>query len=315
MLRLILLIMLSFNAFGCDRGLDPVPFVPGPHDIEFYGGAGDRGITDNTPALNAAVAAGEDHLCFGKGHYWFKTKPAPIGYAQGQGVLLEGVTVAHTSLVKAYNAVDKYDVMLDFQSNGVNGGGAINMGIGAAAGYVNGTLIRVYSPLGSPASYMKFENLNFTYDTGGNYDRAVFLDCNAANTAAQGCRSIKFNNITMFQPTGKSWVFDIQNGVSTVVSNAYVFGNMRISGANTTTTTSTNVLFSGVVGGNLTVDSSVGVVATGSFDSITLGATAARVNIFGITNALIANYGASGSFTGDASSVTNGSSASFKLRN
>lgn len=56
--------------------------------IEDFGGAGD-GVTDNTPALNAAIAALVHKLEFGPGEYVFNSQPNPIT----NGMILEGLVL------------------------------------------------------------------------------------------------------------------------------------------------------------------------------------------------------------------------------
>lgn len=255
--------------------------------MEFYGGVGDN-VTDNTPALTAALAAGETHLCAGPGYYRFNTLPPALN-----GIHIEGAGVSNTAFVKAFNN----GVLMDFVGNAANGGGISDMSI-VANDSTGGTLLRVISTLGSPASYTHFENLNFTYAGTANYDLAIDIDGNQANTAAQGVRTPKFINITAFQPTGKDWAIKIKNAISPMWANIWTNGSIMISGLYTQFTTTTSLSFSNIIAGDaIYIESAVGISIMGQCNRLYAQPTAAN-----------------GIFVGLATNVFN-SSPSFKVYN
>lgn len=233
--------------------------VAWPVPIENYGGVADN-ATDNTPALAAAMAAGVTRLEFGVGNYRFTTKPPSL-----HGIKLIGAGAGWSGLVRAYQPTSYYDSFLDFVGNVSNGSGVEGFSV-TANDSTGGVMVRFRSTLGSPQSYSKMSDVVITYAGAANYNLAIYVDGNEANTAAQGVRALTISNVIAFQPTGIPWVADIRNCVNCLITNFWSNGSMYVGGGNGSDparrTTSLNAV-NFMLGGTLYIDYAVGIVVNG----------------------------------------------------
>lgn len=252
--------------------------------FESFGAVGDN-VTDCTPALVAALAAGCKHLeCGGvpaTKHYRFLTKTPPLN-----GIFLHGCGVSSCALVKAWNSTYYGDALLDFTGSAANGGGVEGMTLGAANSY-GGSLLRAISTLGSPASYLSFENLNFTFDVGGSYDRCILLDGSQAVTGAQGVRTPKLHNITAFQTAPGLCAIEAVNAVSLMGTNIWTNANVRIGGTGAPGGNSTSCSLSNLIaGGTLFIDNAAGISVHGQVPVLHIADTVFNGTYHGVVNSV-----------------------------
>lgn len=202
---------------------------------------------DSTPAFNAFLASANNHLCLDAGAYYFLTKPNAIQ----KPVRITGVSVSKSALVKAYatsNVLGEGAIWL----LGANASGSVleHLSLPANAPASHGVLIYVQSQLGSPVSYLLFNDINITYAAGASYDEAILIDGTAASTAAQGVRFAKFENLSLFlPPSGGYWTLQCFNCIGAMFANVWTNGSIDIDGWYTTYGQSASVAMSNVVAG------------------------------------------------------------------
>lgn len=250
-------------------------------DLEFYGGFGDN-VFDNTPALNAALAAGDRSMCLRAGYYRFNTKPMAISIS----MRLEGAGVSETALVKAWSSVSQNDALIDFVGSGANGATLAHMSV-VANDSSGGSLVRIKSLYQSPASYITLDDLNFTYGPNANYDLAIFIDGLEANGGAQGVRTPKLSKITAFQAPNEWWAVDFENVVNLMISDFWTNGSIKLSGLYTPSTTNISTTFSNVIVGDaIYMESSTGISIHGQCYRLYAQATALNGSFHGFAFAV-----------------------------
>jgi hypothetical protein len=248
--------------------------------LEAYGGSHD-GATNNTPALTAALAANVTCLTLGPGYYMFSTPTPAITHE----LHLTGSGVSSTAIIKGWasTAGDIRDALLNFESVNANGSSAEHMSIVSNAPGTHGTLLRLHSMYGSPVSYTRFSDLNFTYSTGSDYDLAIYVDGNDASTAAQGVRTPKLDGISVFQPLS-GYVVRVENAVGLMMSNFWTNGAIYIGGLGWPSQETVTAMLSNVNAGlQFFIEQSAGVVITGGqTTTLTVQSTAINGGYMGL---------------------------------
>lgn len=163
------------------------------HDLADFGGVCD-GLTDNTPALNAAIAAAlaspsDKVINIPTGRCMMLSKPSPLS----GGVSIVGQGKSNSVLVRAYsgdvltitgNGTNIRDLTI-FAEPGTHGNFGIHMIANEAVGAGGNHTI---------------ENVWVT-GNGGTYGSAIFADGAGKTTAPAGIRTIFMKDVTAFNST------------------------------------------------------------------------------------------------------------------
>lgn len=209
--------------------------------IEQFGGDGD-GITDNTPALNAAIDAlyesGDRTIQFGRGQYIFKSAPATITY----GLHIVGQDKNSTILRADFNG----GTFFHFTGADGSGGGMSNLALFADAGFAPGDAIVLSGNAKTQPDMWQGEHI---YITGpGNWYANFVAYGNDRTTPPQGLREVYLSDIQAFNATGYSFWFANVVGLHMFGGGVYTGSNctMWITGLGTQLTNSTLNDFIGV---------------------------------------------------------------------
>lgn len=158
-------------------------------DISAYGGVGD-GVTDNTPALNAVVAAAYSqnirYITFGLGRFAFNTPPAPIT----SGMHILGTNRPETMLIRNYSSsVSPFFLQWEggqvYPPNvyGGTGGGIKDLHIIAATGTTGGIGLYPNAKGAQPnGSMFLIENIEIYAEGTGWWQYALYVDGSANQT-------------------------------------------------------------------------------------------------------------------------------------
>lgn len=166
--------------------------------LEQFGGSPTPGW-DNTPALNAAVAAirsgstTQRVIALGEGGYHFITQPQPIDTA----VVLSGKGKGLTVLFRDFSPTPSNYGLFTFVGQ-ASGSRVESMGIAAKTGTSGGSLISVISTPTVATSFISFNNLYLTTEGYNTHTYTVYIDGSAKTTAPVGVRDIKLNDCAVF---------------------------------------------------------------------------------------------------------------------
>jgi len=191
--------------------------------IESYGGG--TGL-DNTPALNAAIAASDREIVFGRGQYRFDSRPNAIPF----GMTIRGAGMSATTITKNYLATSAYQGFLTWTgAAGEFGGGIQDVQIRAdVAG--GSAVVLTGTDQTHRASVMDFKNLWISglvkWDLG-----FVVLGTNITDPTNGGVRDISVTNLYVFECNGnavEAWAaknFWITGGQLGNYGNVFITGS------------------------------------------------------------------------------------------
>lgn len=169
--------------------------------IQDFGGVAD-GTTDNTPALNAAIAAIQAGLCktrtiyFPAGGYHFKTRPNDITTS----VQIIGENKGATALFRDFSGATDADGLFNFRA-GSGSSRVDNLGIVGNTGTTGGCLISMVAGATSAGGdFSRFSNLYLT-SAGNTHKYTIYMDGSARSSAPIGIRDVFFDSCSIFGAT------------------------------------------------------------------------------------------------------------------
>jgi hypothetical protein len=283
------------------------PFI----DIRFYGGVADSGTTDNTPALNLAIAAscagGGVPILFpaAAGSYWFSSKPNNIGcgaWVIGQS---NGSTVGvGTALIANYNEAAPANGFLTWDgsySTGFKGtgGGISNLTIYKGAAKTGGTAVKLTGASDTfRAGFWGMNDAIVSITGGGTWDHTLYVDGSCCTTGgAQGVRDIFLSHVSLAGANGAQslYLYNVQHfNASDVLLIAGTSPGVTITGGNGTTLRSNDVHLSnfyinGDLVANFVGDLNVGTSFIGGDITTTLNTASSHIS--GIIGGTVTNSG------------------------
>lgn len=255
--------------------------VPGESTFEAYGGVGD-GVTDNTAAFNAVLAAGVQTLLLGTGKvYRFSSAVNTITY----GLKIVGAS-------KSTTVLDFYQTSGNcLRYTGESGGGGMieKLSIRNRGGATLTSAIYLQSQAagGSP-DYFALHDVNITgYTTSDLYSYGLLIDGNLRT--ASGIRDVTVNNVSIFNTTSSSW--EVRNGRDIVLDGLSCFAtgtggvNLgQIDGADASTKSVTVRLNANM--GDLYMDHASTVDVDGVYQGVYASANTSSFNIKGIATSV-----------------------------
>jgi hypothetical protein len=202
--------------------------------LEYYGGVVGG---DNTPALNAAIAAQETELVVGRGSYLFNSKPNAIGH----DMKIVGQGVSASVFVRNYVPANQDDTLLLFNGqDGPFGGGVFGLQIDAAVGD-GGVAIYLYGASQTKrAALMNFRDIWVSSNHGKLWNRNLVINGLAIPDTPSngGIRDLRFDNCYFFGSQGNG--VEIWNGknvwmIGGGIYNAAAGGGLAVCGGGATT--------------------------------------------------------------------------------
>lgn len=263
--------------------------APGETTLEDYGGAGD-GTTDNTPALNAIIAAGVRTVRLGAGKvYRFSSAVSTITY----GLRLIG-SGKSTTVLDFYQTTGQCLYYTGTTDAGGHLEGFTLRNRGAST-LTAGIYLQAQAGGGSP-DFCVLRDINITGATASDlFSYGVLIDGNARTTGIIGIRDICVDNVSIFNTTAMS--FEVRHGkdVSLKVS-CFATGTGGVNAGQITG--SSGSVPSGAVRlsanmGDLTLGFCASVDVEGVYDDITVDAGASAFNIKGVATSVTVNAAAS----------------------
>lgn len=257
--------------------------VPGESTFEAYGGVGD-GVTDNTAAFNAVLAAGVQTLLLGTGKvYRFSSAVNTITY----GLKIVGAS-------KSTTVLDFYQTSGNcLRYTGESGGGGMiekltirNMG---GATLTSAIYLQAQAGGGSP-DYCSLHDVNITGATDSDlFSYGLLIDGNARTTGIVGIRNITVTNVSIFNTTAASWEVrygkDITlHGLSCFATGTGGVNLGQIDGAGASTASATVRLNANM--GDLYIDYASAVDVDGVYQGIYASANTSSFNIKGIATSV-----------------------------
>jgi hypothetical protein len=168
--------------------------------LQDFGGASD-GSTDNTPALNAALAAiaagtvPTRTIFLPRGAYYFNSRPNDITTS----VQLVGENKGATVLYRNFNGATNADGLFNFRAGG--GSSRVeNLGIIGASGTTGGCLISLVASSTSAPDFSHFQTLYLT-SAGNTHAYTVYMDGTARTGAPIGVRDTFWADCSIFGGT------------------------------------------------------------------------------------------------------------------
>lgn len=210
--------------------------------IEQFGGAGD-GITDNTPALDAAAEAltgtPDMTLTFGRGQFVFKSAPKPITW----GLHLVGQDMTLSVLIAEFEGDFLY-----FTGADGPGGGASNLALYAACGFAPYRAVRLEGGALHQPDDWRGDHLLIT-GCGTWYTGFEAIGNARIAPQPQGLRGVELRDVQVFRARDGSFWFSNVVGMHVFGGGAFVGApncNFYVGGGGTAETNSTLNDFIGV---------------------------------------------------------------------
>jgi hypothetical protein len=287
------------------------PALTGRVSILDFGGKGD-GVTDNTPAFNAAVVAAMPKsftIFIPCGVFRLASRPDPIGTGiKLVGCGSAGSTVGYgSSLVADYDETSPEEAFLTW--NGANGGGACCAGTGGGLEMISvfkgaaksgGTAIKITGvDDGHRAGYTTISDVLVGSIGGGTWDHNLIIDGSCCVTpGTQGVRDTYINNFWAGQATWPDQSILLRAAVQVFwhggeVMPARVGANsgITLTGGTVATQQSFNIFISDVyVAGTLTVSNATNISFRGYVGgAATIDKTTSNLVLAGIIGGAITN--------------------------
>jgi hypothetical protein len=255
---------------------------PGPQGIQGPSGSGGMGVSimdfggtltgDNTPALNAALAACASNnkrvIEFPSGFFSFLSPPNPIN-----GIVLAGQNKTGTYLVRDYSGN-----FLNFSGGTLGGGGLEDLGVLAGAGTSGGYGIYYYGSSIDAPDYGTVRNL-YVSSNGGTFAVPLMID-GQERLSPQGVRNIRITDSDFFAGTSASiW---IANGVGVYLDNIGAYPAGGSSGDVQVTSGSTLVSMTNMnIQGVLHIASSSRVTVSGHMTGLSISSNSSKCFVIG----------------------------------
>jgi hypothetical protein len=244
-------------------------------NIRSFGGAPDAGLTDNTPALNAAIATARvtgATILFptgDKGVYSFKSRPVTIG----SGVCIMGPGSAGSTpgigvtLEADYNETAEFAGFLtwDGSYNTANGtGGCLkNITLKKGLGFTGGTGVVITGTDDLHRnSWFRMDHVVINASKSSSWHHNIVVDGSCCTTSAsQGIRDITFTDVWVTQSSVPNQYILFKNIVQFMGFGIFAFpatgapAGITVTGNGPGTSASTGVFFSSSkISGNLVLD-------------------------------------------------------------
>lgn len=266
------------------QGEQGIKGAQGPQGIQGPAGSGssqsinimDYGGTtsgDNTPALNAALAAcvtlGKRSIEFPAGFFSFQSQPNLIN-----GIKLIGQSKTGTYLVRDYSGN-----FLNFGGGFLADAGVKHMGVLAGAGTSGGYALHLPGQDGvGSADWATFEDI-YLSSNGGTFDVGLLLD-GQLRTTPQGVRSVRIKDCDFFAATVSA--IQVHNGVALFMDNVGTYPAGGTNGDVIVSSGSTIVCMENMnIQGNLIISNSQKVTFNGHLIGLNISANASKCFITG----------------------------------
>lgn len=239
-------------------------------ELEDYGGSGD-GSSDNTAALNAAVAAMADldvytiRLRGGGSIYQFNSKPNSFSVP----VILVGESYSTTVLRRGYSEAGGNNVgFMTWSGSGATGGGLFDCQVLAAAGTTGGTMVVMTTGVDDVAGFQRMADCVVTYTGDGSYYRCLLIDGSLnAVSGSQGLRDFTARNVYLFKPSTGTESARMLNATN-MDFDGWANGTIVVFGGGSTLTNTTNARLNVTCLGQVFVGNSKYVYVAGTVDTI-----------------------------------------------
>lgn len=255
----------AYSTFWRGDGVwDSMPYVT----LEMFGGKAAVG-TDNTPALNAAVAFCNTStiktIRLLAGNYYFATKPTAITNT----VIIKGESSSETYLIRNYSASSTYEGFIAFSGSGSNGSRLENLQINAGNGTSNGALMAITTGTNDVAGYHAIKDCVFSFLGTGDYTNCLYVDGTANQTVgSQGLRDLIVADCFFFHGNVGTECVRILNATNHCFSGFWSNGTCTVSGGGTSLTNTTVGVFDGSVLGQVFVSNATLVSFYGNYNSL-----------------------------------------------
>ena len=283
-------------------------------DARDYGAVADNGVTDNTPALNAAATAAcaiggaAVQFAVATSYYGFATKPNPIGC--GSWVVGGGngsTNSAGTSLVYTFNETTPTNGFLtwdgSYLSNKGTGGGLANISLYKMTNNGGAAIKLTGSDDNHRAGFFTISDVVVSGSGGAQWNKDLLIDGSCCTTlGGQGIRDVHIRNFWAAVASDGDAAILFNNAVQVMWYGGEIFPagvgtpGITITGAGAGTSASTNIFLSDVyIIGNVVTDFAANVhfnVAIGG--DFTSSANTTTCQVFGSVAGTITNNAACG---------------------
>jgi hypothetical protein len=265
--------------------------------LEDYGGAGD-GTTDNTAALNAAVAdlgAQNTNIIRLRGDgatYRFASKPNDFTVP----VTIVGESYSTTYLLRDYSASGTESGFLTWSGAGSIGGSIERCQVRAGNGTSSGTMLKFVTGINEIAGFNAAENVVVTFTGTGTYERALLVDgVLNATSGGQGMRDFTSHGLYLFKGASNTESARFKNATN-LAADIWANGDVVVTGGGSALTNTTDARLTVTCLGQLFVGNALRVAAQGIVGTLNLSTGSERCSFIGVVSTAtggIANVGAS----------------------
>lgn len=270
---------------------------------EFGGGAS---VASNTAALNNCVAWATARaikkIKLRAGNYTFNTKPNNFT----DGVVIEGVSSSQTNLIRNYTASSPSEGFLTWYQGASNGGGCKYLGVIAADGTSNGTML-MFLTGGQVSGYHHLYDVVIShFGTGDYYTCFEVNGIDNTTGGSQGMRDFRATNCFFFLGnSGSNYTFRLLNATNHTIKGCWTNGPGWVTGGGTALTNTTVGIIDMISISSILVENCTRVKLYGEFNTITLQANADTIDLYCRVTTSLTDFGATNVFKDIAQSFAN----------